>query len=190
MDILKAWVRDIFIVVTALCFVEIVLPKGSMRKYLKFIFSVIILGVVLSPIVNLLDCGLSAEKIGDAVGDYVSVFRSEDKRQTGIGDNSDNELEEIQSLQLKEIYRKKIIKEAELSINEFYPEVKIEGIEVYFKESLSSGGMKKELSTVRKLVIKGEDNEYVSNIVSCVSQRLGIEEAIISYEAAEDNKGE
>ena len=49
-DLLKDWVRDIFIIVTGLCFAEIVIPKGNMKKYLKFVFSIMILGVVLSPV--------------------------------------------------------------------------------------------------------------------------------------------
>jgi len=51
MEIAVEWVKNIFIIVTALAFVEILLPEGSMRSYLKFIFSLIIMAVILSPLV-------------------------------------------------------------------------------------------------------------------------------------------
>lgn len=43
------WVRNIFIMVAAVSFVEILLPGGSMGKYVKFILSLMILAVVLYP---------------------------------------------------------------------------------------------------------------------------------------------
>lgn len=180
-DILKDWVRDIFIIVTALCFAEIVLPKGSMRKYLKFIFSIIILGVVLSPVAYFTDNGFIPEGMTEEYSQYIETFGSAAEEQSDAGSG----LEEVQSLQMKEIYRHKIISEAERAIREYYPETDIESIDVYLGEQRS--GDKKELSSVQKIVIKGEDCEYVSNIIRCVSQRLGIEDGIISYEVPEEN---
>lgn len=48
------WVRNIFIMVAAISFVELILPAGGMGKYLRFIFSFMILGVVVYPLGKLL----------------------------------------------------------------------------------------------------------------------------------------
>lgn len=50
MEIVREWVKNIFIIIIAVTFVEILLPPGSMSKYLKFIFSLIIMAIILSPL--------------------------------------------------------------------------------------------------------------------------------------------
>jgi len=50
MDIAREWVKNIFIIIVAVTFVEILLPTGSMSKFLKFVFSLIIMAIILSPL--------------------------------------------------------------------------------------------------------------------------------------------
>lgn len=49
------WVKDIFVIIISLTFFQILLPESSVGKYVKFIFSLIILMIVLQPVVNLLE---------------------------------------------------------------------------------------------------------------------------------------
>lgn len=55
MEIIREWVKNIFIIIVAITFVEILLPHGSMKKYLKFIFSLIIMAIILSPLAILME---------------------------------------------------------------------------------------------------------------------------------------
>ena len=55
MSVITAWVKDIFIVILAITFLEILLPESSMAKYLKFIFSIIVLATILSPLSSFLE---------------------------------------------------------------------------------------------------------------------------------------
>ena len=55
MEIVTEWVKNIFIIIVAVTFVEILLPTGSMSKYLKFIFSLIIMAIILSPLAILME---------------------------------------------------------------------------------------------------------------------------------------
>ncbi|MDD2217663.1 MAG: stage III sporulation protein AF [Eubacteriales bacterium] len=50
MNEVNEWVKNIFMIVLGLSFVEILLPEGDMSKYLKYIFSIMILAVILSPL--------------------------------------------------------------------------------------------------------------------------------------------
>lgn len=50
MEAVSAWVKDIFIIILSITFMEILMPDSSMAKYIKFIFSIIILAAILSPI--------------------------------------------------------------------------------------------------------------------------------------------
>jgi stage III sporulation protein AF len=55
MEIVREWVKNIFIIIIAVTFIEILLPTGSMSKYLKFIFSLIIMAIILSPLAILME---------------------------------------------------------------------------------------------------------------------------------------
>lgn len=50
MSIITAWVREVFMVILSITFIEIMLPEGRMAKYVKFIFALVILAVILSPL--------------------------------------------------------------------------------------------------------------------------------------------
>lgn len=54
MSILKEWVCNLFIIILTLTFIEMLLPNSSVAKYIKFIFSLIIMVNVLYPIFPLL----------------------------------------------------------------------------------------------------------------------------------------
>ncbi|MBQ4649960.1 MAG: stage III sporulation protein AF [Firmicutes bacterium] len=49
MNVIFQWVKDIFIIIISLSFFNILVPDSSMAKYLNFIFSLLILAVILEP---------------------------------------------------------------------------------------------------------------------------------------------
>ncbi len=55
MEIMKEWVRNVFILILALTFVEILLPAGKMQPYIRFVFSLAIMASVLAPLTWLLE---------------------------------------------------------------------------------------------------------------------------------------
>ncbi|MBE6020861.1 MAG: hypothetical protein E7228_03835 [Clostridiales bacterium] len=177
-DLLKDWVRDIFIIVTGLCFAEIVIPKGNMKKYLKFVFSIMILGVVLSPVSYFMEGGYTEEGLLEEYTDHVETFAM------AAYEESDRGLEEVQSIQMEEIYKNKIESEVKAAVKGFYPELNIEEVDIFLDSSGSS--QEKEPAYLQKIVIKGEETEYVNNIIRCVSQRLGIDDSMVSYEVSEE----
>lgn len=48
------WISNVFLVILSLSFFQILIPESSMEKYLKFIFSLVILAVVLEPLLHLM----------------------------------------------------------------------------------------------------------------------------------------
>ena len=48
------WISNVFLVILSLSFFQILIPESSMEKYLKFIFSLIILAVILEPLMHLI----------------------------------------------------------------------------------------------------------------------------------------
>ena len=49
------WIKDILLTMITLNFFQILIPDSSMAKYLRFIFSLIVLAVMVEPLVLLLD---------------------------------------------------------------------------------------------------------------------------------------
>ena len=55
MSELFIWVRDILIIILLLSFFQILIPDSSMAKYLRYIFSLVILSVILEPVIQILN---------------------------------------------------------------------------------------------------------------------------------------
>ncbi|MGN1413619.1 MAG: stage III sporulation protein AF [Anaerovoracaceae bacterium] len=47
------WISNVFLVILSLSFFQILIPESSMEKYVKFIFSLVILAVILDPLIHL-----------------------------------------------------------------------------------------------------------------------------------------
>jgi len=50
MSVVTDWIREIFIMILSITFLEMMLPEGKLKKYVKFLFNIIILAVILSPL--------------------------------------------------------------------------------------------------------------------------------------------
>ena len=48
------WISNVFLVILSLSFFQILIPQSSMEKYLKFIFSFVILDVLLDSLLHLM----------------------------------------------------------------------------------------------------------------------------------------
>lgn len=55
MSELFIWVRDILVIILSLSFFQILIPDSSMAKYLRYIFSLVILSVILEPVIQILN---------------------------------------------------------------------------------------------------------------------------------------
>ena len=53
MEPMKDWVRSLFLILLAITFIEMLLPESSMGKYLRFIFSLVIMATILYPVIRL-----------------------------------------------------------------------------------------------------------------------------------------
>lgn len=54
MNMIASWVKELFVVILSITFLEIMLPEGTLRKYVTFIFSIVMMALILSPIVEML----------------------------------------------------------------------------------------------------------------------------------------
>ena len=54
MEYVREWVLSVILLVVAAAFFEGIVPEGNMSRYLKYIFALILLSVILSPVTLLL----------------------------------------------------------------------------------------------------------------------------------------
>lgn len=55
MEVIQEWVRNIFIFILSLTFIEMLMPSGSIKPYLKYVFSLAIIASIITPIGGLLE---------------------------------------------------------------------------------------------------------------------------------------
>lgn len=55
MSELFVWIKDIILIILSLSFFEILIPNSKTDKYIKFIFSLIILAIIVDPIIILIN---------------------------------------------------------------------------------------------------------------------------------------
>ena len=53
MEQVYIWVKDIFLVIISLTFFQILIPDSKMDKYIRFIFSLVILARIAEPVIVL-----------------------------------------------------------------------------------------------------------------------------------------
>lgn len=53
MEQIYIWIKDIFLIIISVSFFEILIPNSKLDKYIKFIFSIVILAIIVEPIIIL-----------------------------------------------------------------------------------------------------------------------------------------
>ena len=48
------WVKNIFLMILGISFFQVLIPESSMKRYLKFLFSLLILAAILEPVSKLI----------------------------------------------------------------------------------------------------------------------------------------
>lgn len=55
MEVMKEWVRNIFILIIAVSFIEMLLPSSRIQNYIRYVFSLVIMASILVPLTGLLE---------------------------------------------------------------------------------------------------------------------------------------
>lgn len=146
-DFLRAWVSDIVIVVILISFLEIILPKGNMKRYINMVIGLLIIIVLINPFINLLSKDIDIEG---------EVFKNIVDGQN-IEYSNDEELKEIRQKQVIDIYKLSLKKEI-LSLIKSKTEHSVKAISVKINEDQGSEEFG-NLQGVELLIDKGDKKE-------------------------------
>lgn len=168
------WVRNITLVVILFSFVEILLPGSNMRNYLKFMFSLAVLAMMLSP--------FSALGQGDvSVSGYVPVsdelrqqLASDGNGQNGTGDSES--ISKIQTKQIETIYKEKLTSQLLDALKEKFPGITVASAEIYINNEVRSS----RLGTPQKATVTISDPDYENRVREFTAEQLQIEKRSVT----------
>lgn len=197
MGFLTEWVRTVFIMVAAVSFVEILLPGGSMGKYVKFILSLMILSAVLSPF-SLIGKDQSI-KLNSALPPYPtdSLKMSKDqsvkldgeqrlkseqgKQQDHLSSDSamtaqlpvsadEDPLSAVQTKQIQQVYQDKLEQALKEQIFSKFSGIQTASVHIYMNNDVT----KRSYGKIRKVVILLEPANLAQPVRSFAAETLSI----------------
>ncbi len=176
------WAEQIIVAVVIAGIIEMILPNGNSKKYIKAVIGVYILFTILSPILS----KITNFDIGDI--DYEKYFDSEEEYQAisqDLSSSNNQSVEEIYKSNLKEDMKSKM-EEKGYEINTIYIEIEQEDEDNYGKvEEIRLSLCKKEKDATN------ENNKIEVSKIEKVSIGNTINEAnVVKDDLSDDEKEE
>lgn len=93
-NFISNWLKDILVVFIVISFLEIILPKGKMKKFVNFIIGLLIIFVIISPFTDLESLQFNIDLQGDEFmdrSDAQGIINEQEARVKEVFTNSINE---------------------------------------------------------------------------------------------------
>lgn len=161
------WVKNITLVVILFSFVEILLPESSMRKFLKFIFSLAVLAMILSPLLT-----VNQEEI--SVLGRVPV--SGQPSGQGYDSRDEDAITKVQTKQIETVYKEKLISQLTDELKENFHGITVTSVEIYINNKVRSSGFGKP----EHATITIDDPDYEKVVRDFTADRLRIEKRSVT----------
>lgn len=108
-EFLRNWVFNIVAFVMLLVLIEILMPSGRIKKFVRLVSGFVLIIAIINPVLGLLENEIDLSDI--QISDSNFIDRREVERNSGI-------LREEQMKQITEVYRNKIISQLESAVRE------------------------------------------------------------------------
>jgi stage III sporulation protein AF len=189
LEFLKGWIINIVVTMIFVTFIEIMVPEGSMRKYINLVVGLLVMIVIINPFLNLLASDF------DMGSKILEMSRAIDLKDTKL--QAEN-LETGQRENIVRVYKNRLEEQIARQVMETNLTASVRA-EVFIDEDYESEGFG-NIESIRVIVLNAEQNEKKSgkvevdkveikintksdeNAVSIVSQHKGrIEQDISDY---------
>ena len=171
------WVRNLTMIVILFSFVEILLPGSGMKRCMKFIFSLAMLAMVLSPISDLMQKDVSV--LGN-------VPVSEELRELAArgddGTADDNTISRVQTKQIETVYVEKLKTQLTEDLKEKFSGITVTSVEIYINNEVRSSGFGKP----EKASVTISDPDFEKAVRDFTADRLQIEKRSVTIALAEE----
>lgn len=145
-DFISSWVRDLVLLFIIITLVDLVMPKGTMRRYINFVVGLLIIFTVINPFINLTSLDFQLDR---------EVFRNIDNQF-----EYDEEVFNQQEDQIEFLYKEKISEEIKTYI-EGNTDYKIVALDLEINKEDDNFGAISHLSI---LIDDGDMEDIESNI--------------------------
>lgn len=153
-EFISSWAQQIIVAVIVATIIEMILPKGNNKKYIKSVIGVYVLFTILSPILT--------KVVGGEVKldtDYEKYFTNTDTYQT-MSDSLNN----INNQNIEEVYRENLKKDIVSKVKEKgYLASNVE-VEINVKDSTSYGNINQITMQVTKIEEQEEETSEDNTI--------------------------
>lgn len=187
MAFITDWVRNIFIMVAAVSFVEILLPGGSLGKYVKFILSLMILAVVLYPF-SLLDKGHPMAldpPLQQNDSQNAMTSPSALAAQLTVPTEPDP-LSDIQTKQIQEVYQDKLQQALQEQLLSKIDGIQTVSVHIYMNNDVT----KQSYGKIRKVVIQLDPAALAQQVKSFAAETLSVRRGQVQVTAGTDQTGD
>lgn len=191
---INSWVQGIILAIIIATIIEIILPEGNNKKYVKTIIGIYIMFVIINPLISKFsNKSINIEEIMDNTTSKMSNFETNNE----IAIETDSYIEETYKQKLEEDIKKKINEKGYI-INFLTLNIKTEDNEEYGEiDNIVMQISKKEKNQSNENSIDNKTNNTVNNIEnieikisnsSNVSEKLNIENESVPKEEVETLK--
>lgn len=154
MEFISSWVQGIIVAVIIATIIEMILPNGNSKKYIKIVIGVYIIFNIISPIINKFTGNkLDFSSIID-INKYEEEIATYEVNPKGLEQNNNSNIKEVYILNFKKTLKAKI-EEKGYIVNSIY--IDLEDTEEYEIKSVNLTISKKQNT---------KDNENISNAVN------------------------
>ncbi|WP_206458090.1 stage III sporulation protein AF [Anaerovorax sp. IOR16] len=179
MSFVTEWVRNVFLIVLAISFLELLLPSGSMRGYLKFIFSLLLLTVMLYPLQSL---------GGKEILAFHSIpysFSAAQSYEINNDASFEYDLSQVQTKQISDVYKEKVSESIKEELEKQFSGISEAVIEIYINENRNS----KHFGELNKVILYTDDLTEQVKIQNTLSDFLNLSKRnIFIKEKEEENE--
>ncbi len=156
MEEIKSWVINIAAVVVLMIILDLLMPEGRIRKFTQLLSGFIIMFIMINPVASIFGKGVNESWAG--LWDEAFLWNSQIQNMSGS-------LQEEQTKQTLELYRKMILADIKSRLKS-YEQIKEAEVEIVLNENTKS----EKFGEIRKLYLNLEFEENVGLHTADVSQ--------------------
>lgn len=172
-DFLKDWTINLVIFIIVISFLEMILPNGDIRKFVKMTIGLIIILVIINPFIKLMQSDIDIEK--EILNNMANQYQHREEDYKGFEDYKDNQIKELYISKIKNEISEEVISKTEYKLSEIYIDI---------DESKDKGNYGSIEKINMKLISKQEDRK-----VSIEKERnIKVIEINVNIKDVEENK--
>lgn len=161
---LNSWAQGIIVCVIIATIIEMILPQGTIKKYVKVVIGIYILFTIVSPIISkIYGKNMATNNLIDTSKYMADMEKNSNNIAKKIEDNNSKTLKDIFTQNLEEDIKSKL-KEKKYNVTSL--SIKIKGNEKYLIEQIKLSIEKNE-----KTLQKNEDKEIIVNKIAISNEK-------------------